>query len=136
MDSPSLPANDLRDAALSYAARGWHVVPLETAINGVCTCWRGRACRSAGKHPMFETGEQHAAATTDPEWVREWWAQWPDANVGIATGRRSGLVVLDVDPAKGGNQSLETLLPSAVPTLSVVTGSGGLHLYYQHPARP
>jgi hypothetical protein len=62
--------------------------------------------------------------------VRNWWAQWPDANVAIATG--SGLVVLDVDPYKGGLHSLSILLGGGFewPTATVRTGSGGLHFYF------
>jgi hypothetical protein len=116
-------------AALSYALNGWRVIPLETVKNGACSCWRGGACRSPGKHPMFDTGEKHAAATI----YRDWWARWPEANVGIVTGAASGLVVLDIDPAKGGNESYGALVPVGTPTLSVVTGSGGLHLYYRYP---
>ncbi len=129
--------NSILDAALEYAARGWTVISLETITNGVCSCWRGAACRSAGKHPLFDTGEKHAAATTDPDVIRGWWARWPAANVGIVTGSASGLVVLDIDPAKGGHESRAALLPDGTPpTLSVVTGSGGVHLYYEHPGEP
>ena len=38
-----------------------------------------------------------------------WRARWPEANVGIVTGAVSGLVVLDVDPEKGGEASLAAL---------------------------
>lgn len=124
-------------AVAALARNGWHVIPLETINDRGCSCWRGNACRSAGKHPLFETGEKHAAATIDCGVIRGWWKRWPDANVGIVTGAASGLVVLDVDPAKGGNESLMTLFPKgASSTLSVVTGSGGLHLYYQYPGDP
>jgi hypothetical protein len=122
------------DVALDYGRRGWCVLPLHTVINGVCSCWRGAACRSAGKHPIFDTGEDHAAATTDLDLIREWWARWRDANVGIVTGAASGLVVLDVDVAKGGFGSLAAMFPKGPPrTLSVETGSGGLHRYHVHP---
>ena len=40
-----------------------------------------------------------AAAEAD---VEAWWRRWPDANVGVVTGRVSGIVVLDVDPRSGG----------------------------------
>src|SRR6185312_2532469 len=68
--------------------------------------------------------------------LREWWRQWRHANVGIVTGARSGLVVLDVDAQHGGADSLVELqrrygrLPE---TLRVATGGGGEHWYYRHP---
>lgn len=51
---------------------------------------------------------------------------------GIATGARSGIVVLDVDANKSGYESLASLgdLPQ---TLTHRTGGGGLHLIFKHP---
>lgn len=36
-------------------------------------------------------------ATTDPEQVKRWWTTYPNANIGIATGEKSGVIVIDVD---------------------------------------
>ena len=49
---------------------------------------------------MTPTG--HKEATHDPEQIESWWSQWPDANIGIATGEISGLLVLDIDEKNGG----------------------------------
>jgi hypothetical protein len=68
--------------------------------------------------------------------VRHWWGRWPDANVAIRTGAVSGLVVLDVDPDHGGDESLQRVLDRFGPLPDgrlVRTGSGGRHLYYAHP---
>jgi hypothetical protein len=68
--------------------------------------------------------------------VRQWWGRWPDANVAIRTGAVSGLVVLDVDPDHGGDQSLERVLDRFGPLPDgrlVRTGSGGRHFYFAHP---
>jgi hypothetical protein len=68
-----------------------------------------------------------------------WFRQRPDANVAIVTGAVSGLVVADLDLAKAPEVAREFAercggeLPAA-PT--VRTGSGGLHLYFQHPGVP
>lgn len=65
--------------------------------------------------------------------VEEWWARWPDANVGIVTGRVSGIVVLDVDPRSGGGGALAGLEErwGALPaTLEARTGGGGRHLWF------
>jgi hypothetical protein len=37
------------------------------------------------------------AATTDARQIEAWWRQWPDANIGIATGAISGIAVVDID---------------------------------------
>jgi hypothetical protein len=87
------------------------------------------------KRPLFPWEPfQHEAASEAI--VRHWFERWPDANLGIVTGAVSGLVVLDVDPAHGGAESLAALeaehdpLP---PTIEAVTGGGGWHLYFRHP---
>ena len=119
-------------AAQQYAARGWAVLPLHSADPGCCSCGEA-GCESPGKHPRTVHGVKDA--TTDERTVREWWVRWPQANVGIATGRASGLVVLDVDRARGGQASLE-LLRAECPDLqkapTVETGGGGIHLYFAH----
>ncbi len=122
-------------AALSYAARGWAVMPLHTPCSQGCSC-KQDCGSSAGKHPRTRHGLKEASRSPDRIW--RWWRRWPDANVGIRTGRESGLVVLDVDVRHGGDTSLETLeatydrLP---PTLTALSGGGGKHLYFLHPGR-
>jgi Bifunctional DNA primase/polymerase, N-terminal len=114
-------------AALRYAALGWPVLPLHTPDHdGRCSC--GRAdCPKPGKHPRSRHGLRDA--TADAAQIRAWWATWPNANVGVATGR---LVIVDVD-GDHGRAALATLerahrpLP---PTLTAVTGRG-VHLYFR-----
>ena len=132
---PSGPVSNspqLLSAALDYSARGWLVIPLHTPYGSGCSC--GRAdCTSVGKHPRVRNGSKDASR--DPTVIREWWRRWPDANVGIATGPGSGLLVLDVD-GKQGEQSLIDLAQhgNVLPdTYTVRTGSGGQHLCFLWP---
>jgi hypothetical protein len=124
------------DTALTYAQRGWAVFPLHTIIDGRCTCGK-QACSSAGKHPRTLHGVKDA--TTDEVTIRQWWTQWPEANIGIATGAISGLVVLDVDPRHDGDKSLEQWRAhygyDFLHTVTSHTGGGGLHLFYTHPGQ-
>lgn len=56
----------------------------------------------------------------------------------IRTGAPSGLVVVDVDPDHGGDETLAALKATHGPLpagRTVRTGSGGTHLYYRHPGR-
>jgi len=108
-------------AALDYALRGWRVLPLHTPRHHGCSCGRA-GCPSAGKHPRTIHGV--ATATCDAGIIRAWWRRWPDANVGIATGRR--LVVLDVDGDLGQLSVRGRALP---PTITVGTGHGW-HYYF------
>ena len=90
-----------------------------------------------GKRPLVKNWPN--VATTDLSQIRAWWAKWPDANMGMACGKKSGVFVIDVDVnnGKNGNSSLGDLFSRVdypVPeTRESITGSGGRHLFYQYP---
>jgi hypothetical protein len=117
-------------AALHYAALGWPVVPLHTPrANGSCSCRRGAACTHSGKHPRYHPHDlPHGLhnATTDGDLLRYWWRRWPQANIGVATGAKSSLLVVDVD----GSAVYD------LPSTARVQSGNGQHFYYQHPAQP
>jgi hypothetical protein len=60
--------------------------------------------------------------------VNAYWNRWPGANIGVPTGERSGVWVLDVD-RPGALEELGHELP---PTRTVRTPRGGIHLYFRH----
>ena len=113
--------------ALQYAARGWHVLPLYTISNGRCTCANGDTCAHPGKHPRTPSGFKDA--TADRQQIKNW--NWSGANIGIATGKTSGIFVIDID-GEVGKASFEALqaehgkLPK---TVTVKTGRGR-HYYF------
>jgi hypothetical protein len=101
----------LLDAALTYAEAGIPVFRCAfssgmTIGHPGCCCYRGNRCDAPGKHPL-ERGGFHNA-TTDAATIERWWAHGP-WNIGIRTGAVSGLVVLDVDPRHGGDETLAEL---------------------------
>lgn len=118
-------AEDMKAWALMYADLGFAVFPL----------------RPRDKRPVTENGFK--AATTDKQRIADWWDNYPNCNIGIATGAMSGgLVVidLDIDEDKGVN-GYETLkqwqrehgtLPD---TWQSITGRGGYHLFYKDVAK-
>ncbi len=120
------------DAALQMARHGFQVLPCHSPGVGGCSC-RQPDCGSPGKHPRTRQGLHDA--TADPASIRQWWRQWPTANVGIRTGAVSGIVVIDIDPEHGGLDTVRSLAADApIPKgLRVRTGSGGWHLYFAHP---
>jgi hypothetical protein len=125
----------LVDFALSYASRGWAVLPCHSPTGGGCTC-SATECSSPGKHPRLVNGL--TGATTDSSDIEGWWRRWPNANVAIRTGEVSGLVVIDIDRRGGGDGTLAKLVKQhgRLPkTLAVQTGDG-VHLYFQHPGCP
>jgi hypothetical protein len=132
----------LLKAALAYAWRGWRVVPLHHLLDGACSCGHvscrpgGKEEKSIAKHPRPH--QWQIEASTNEERIYTWWQEWPNANVGIATGAESGLVVLDVDVHEGktGPTSLAALeeeLGALPPTLTARTGSGGEHRLFRAP---
>ena len=89
-----------------------------------------------GKIPLTAHGCKDA--TRDRDQVESWWAQYPSANIGIATGEINGLLVIDVDvkhdQGKYGDESLKALeseLGELPETWVAITGSGGLHYYFR-----
>ena len=121
------------DVVLSYAGRGWAVFPLWSVKNGVCTCHKRGRCNDPGKHPRTSTGFKKAS--TNEKVIRRW--RWETANIGIATGAVSGLLVIDIDPRHGGDKTIKALikeLGELPPAPRVKTGDGW-HLYFLHPGR-
>lgn len=119
----------VKEAALSYAARGWAVLPL----------------RPGGKEPATAHGVKDA--TTDPKIITSWYDRHPGRGVAIAAGLRSGLVVVDLDEKEAYTDE-SGRYHSAVHGLEefaawekshgkiaegprVRTGRGGLHLYLE-----
>lgn len=108
----------MKDAALSFAKMGLAVFPLV----------------ERDKVPAIAGG--FTKATTDPEQIGAFWDYRPGCNVGIATGGLSrGLVVIDLDVKDGEDGVAELRAWEAAhgelpATATVVTGSGGMHLYY------
>lgn len=102
-------------AALGYAARGWPVFP----------------CRR-DKRPLVRNGFRDA--TAELAQIEDWWRRWPQALVGGPTGKRSGLVVLDIDvkhPRAWGFDTLAELGLALLPDTPMAhTASGGLHVYF------
>ncbi len=127
-------ANPKLADALAYAKRGWRVIPVNwVKKDGTCSCANPR-CDNVGKHPLTVHGVKDAAVAD--ETIRAWWTKYPKANIGIATGAESGIVVLDVDPRHHGKESMLALknqfgrLPNGP---RVDTGGGGIHIYFSHP---
>ncbi len=110
--------------------------PLWWIEDGRCACPAADDCDSPGKHPLTRNGVKDA--TDDEAQIQTWRTKYPKAHWGVATGVRSGVVVIDLDrrPGKDGIASLKVLAEphGGVPhTRLVRTGSGGLHLYFRHP---
>ena len=94
-------------------------------------------CVPGQKRPLTARGFHDAS--TDLAQIKEWWARWPEANLGLPTGAVSGVVVVDVDVREhvDGRESMRRALDArlvGMPVFTVVSPSGGRHGYY--PATP
>lgn len=117
---------DLLRTALRYAGTGIAVMPLHTPRpGGVCSCRRGAQCESPGKHPRLRHGLTDAS--TDPALISAWWRLWPDANIGLATGRV--LDVCDIDTSDGLSAVLD-ILDVIRPSGPLVRSGYGWHLWF------
>lgn len=125
----------LLESALTLAERGMHVFPLKPGT----------------KVPALHQGWEERAST-DPEKIRRCWSQGP-YNIGVACGP-SRLLVVDCDTPKpetppppapfnvdGVNEGADVLVmlaeryaePFPWGEFHVVTGRGGMHLYFRQP---
>lgn len=108
------------DGAMPLIERGWQIFPLApgTKIPAIS--------RKRGGNGVLD-------ASRDAEQVRAWARLYPRANIGLACGRASGFTVIDIDPGKGGMETVRAFRETKrelVPTVTVRTPSGGWHLYY------
>jgi Bifunctional DNA primase/polymerase, N-terminal len=115
-------------AAQAYAALGFSVVPMHTAQpGGGCSC-TDPACPDPGKHPRPRGWQR--LATVDPGVAGEWWRRWPQANLGLATGRRFDVLDLDGQQGVEALRAVLSITPAEHPGPVARTGGGGWHLLY------
>jgi hypothetical protein len=129
-------ALSLPEAAEAYATKGFPIFPVAgigTTPNRErrCLCGRGVNCDEPGKHPRVKWSTK---ATSDLDTVRIWWQKWPEANIALATGRKSGLFVLDIDNAAAEAALAELEASNGVlPQTMVVATGRGRHIYFAVP---
>lgn len=106
---PAVPGSPM-DYALRYAAIGWLVFPVWGGLDGKCRCGRcGDDAKSPGKHPVEHLARGGVnSATTNPDQIRAWWTQFPEAGIGVSMSG-SGLVAIDIDPRNGGLDTIDQI---------------------------
>jgi putative DNA primase/helicase len=121
------------DWALTYVGAGYRVFPIHTIRNGTRSCGGIQGCMP-GNHPVASLVPNGLNdATTDIQSITMWWSKMPDANIGLATGKQSNLVVLIVGGSEGEARlaSLERKFGSLPQTVIVKMGNvRHLHLAY------
>ena len=110
------------EAAIGMARKGMRIFPC-----------------GADKQPLTAHGFKDAS--NDEAVIRDWWTRWPDAGIGMPTGKINGDIVLDVDmdrergiDGEAALQALQTREGAVISTTRTVrTPRGGRHLYFKHP---
>jgi len=130
--------NERLQEAILQAQHGHRVHPCHYITKaGACSCGKCDAS-THGKHPALIGWQK--AATTNEDIIRQWWEDEPEANVGLATGPGSDLLIVDIDvrAGKNGFADLQELDPvslgfDGLETPKARTGSGGAQLYFRWP---
>lgn len=108
------------DAAFHLTQFGWRVFPLMVG-------------QKIPAVPKTEGGRGCLDATDDEEIIGKWARRYPRANIGLACGEPSRVLVIDFDPRNGSDESVARLRARKqlfTPTVTARTANGGTHLYY------
>lgn len=108
--------NNLLKAALFYSEEmHWSVIPIKPGDKKPLIAWE----------PY-----QRQRATSDQ--IKTWWTKWPTANIGIVTGKISGIAVIDIDEQKGFI-AISKYVSENYDTPTQRTPGGGIHYIFKHP---
>lgn len=131
----------LGKAVKGHIDGGFKVFPVHGVLEPdenelVCTCGYKDCGKLIGKHPFCKNGFKDA--TDNIELAAELFNFREDLNIGVATGEVSGIVVIDIDSNKGGDESLlkiQQTMGYLPPTMKFLTGNG-YHLVFNYPNIP
>lgn len=99
---------NLKKQAVRYHTKyGWNILPAN------------------GKIPIVKWHEWQVKETTTDQ-IEKWWDQYPNSNIALITGIKSGVCVLDIDGADLASLHLP-------PTPTTTTNENHYHYYFKHP---
>jgi hypothetical protein len=102
----------------------------EAAQEYIRYCW---SVFPVGRNKIPLTPHGRNDATCNEDKIREWSDQFPDANIAIATGKESGLLVIDVDDEEGAENFRKLKERINIPKSPIVKSARGWHLYFRSP---
>lgn len=102
------------DHAIKYAEKGFSVFPIQP---------------NDKKKPYFEWLEFQKRKPTEDE-IKSWWLKYPNAMIGVATGKLSNIFSIDTDTPEAEDQ-FNSLIPESVLVPTVKTPRG-LHHHFQY----
>ncbi|MBF0233482.1 MAG: bifunctional DNA primase/polymerase [Desulfamplus sp.] len=105
-------SNTIFNAALEYSEQGYSIIPVDRSTKKPCIPWK----------------EYQNRIATEEE-IEDWWEKYPDANVAIITGKKSGLAVVDADSKDG----MAWMSQHCTKTTVYAKTGKGCHAYYLYP---
>lgn len=120
---------------MSNAQRVLIETPMTMALRCTSLGWGVFPVREGTKRPLIE--EWQNRASKEPAQVRELWRQHPKGGIAVHCGL-SGVVVVDVDPRNGGDETFKRLERDLYPLWDLdcaiaLTGGGGVHYVFRMP---
>jgi P4 family phage/plasmid primase-like protien len=124
-----ITASTAKQKLLRYASRlmsrGFCLLPLKLPTPGDARSGKVPACR----HGVNDATNNYRTFKRLVKGLKKF-------NIGVATGKASGVVIFDIDTRNGGDKTFakfERKYGSSPKTITVKTGGGGRHLYFQAP---
>lgn len=124
------------ELALHYVSLGLKVFPCRSKAEEATDPYTGEVTTLGEKTPLTSNGFR--GATRFQHIVNRWFNDWPDAAVGIPTGKDAGFFVLDIDNKPGGANGFEWLAEMEAEhgplpeTARVMSPNGGEHIYFKY----
>lgn len=116
--------NDTRKVAVRLRRKGYSLIPLAPSGNK-------KPCKQL--LPTDDKGDARWSLLrdnpADEKMIRDWFKQTSRCNIGVITGKESGLVALDIDGPIPPD--LLAILPDTVTT-KTVRDIGGYHFWFRH----
>jgi len=115
--APQKGSSNLFEVALQYQRMGLFILPL---IRGE-------------KRPYVKWGHRKDKKPDETELI-EWWSRYPDAQIGMACGKCSGVDVVDFDNSDASMPHFESVVCDIPNTYMQNTGrlEGGKHYFFRH----
>ncbi len=117
-----------KEIALQYLSKGLSVIPLISPSMASKKLSEKEFIRRC-KTPPMPWKEYQMRLPTEEE-VSAWFEKWPDANIGIVTGKVSGIVVFDLDSDHAVEYAENE---GGFPETAKVKTGKGYHVYAKHP---
>lgn len=105
-----MPENVMLQWALFYVKQGLSIIPV------------------SGKTPLIKWKEFQERCASEEE-IKKWWTEWPEADIGMVTGRITSRLVLDID----SEEAYQDCKKRGIPVTCEVKTKQGRQFHFQYP---